>query len=250
MRAAHPNVLTLLLVLVLAAGVSPSSEAQTPLQQLSVEPPATVASADAYPGRVAVRSVVEGYVVSVEGAWGSVGLYVDAQRAVERVAEEDPRGSVLVREGEVVVTLPAVGRALRLTIPAAGSTEAAAALSPVEAARFHARHGTAQLLESQGVSIVAYSPAPEGLGATKLLSIEDFETVAAAIFRPPVELSGLEVLPAPAFDQTPPDDGGSGCSSSCSVTCPPTNNSCSASTGGTSCCRCRCSQGSASCSCS
>lgn len=243
MRGKKPFCWIVLAGFLIAVWIVPSVHAQTPLRLANTEPPATVGGADAYPGQVAVRSVVDGYVVAVEGEWGSATLFVQAEGAVEPVAAMDPRGTVLVREGEVVVAMPAAGELLRMTVAPVGSEEPAAAKKLL-----HARHGTTDLLEVQGLHILTYSPAVASLSASGLLAVEDFEAVTASVFHPPA--AGLEVLAAGAFNQTPPDDGGGGCSSSCSVSCPPTNNSCTATGGGAaSCCTCRCNQGSASCSC-
>lgn len=227
--------------------VSAPALAGSPLGLVGIEAPATEGTADSYPGAVAVRSFVDGFVVAVSGAWGSATLLVDAAEPVPEWAASDPRGKVLVEGGELVVVLPASGQALRLRLPTPESG-APAVLAADQLDQLHARQGTVDLVEVEGRHIVSFVPALAGLTAEELLSTEELGAVVAARLSPPAV--GLEVLAAGAFNQTPPDDGGGGCSSSCAVSCPPTNNSCTATGGGTSsCCTCRCNQGSASCSC-
>ncbi len=248
-RIATTRAVPVALILAIFA-ISPLA-AQAPLRLAGTEAPATEGSADVYPGTVAVRSLVDGYVVAVSGEWGSATLLLHAPGVVTPVAELDPRGTLLVRVGELVAVLPGSGQVLRLTLPTTGPQSLAAPLhlAKPQIDRLHARYGTTDLLEEVSRNVISYTPAVEGLNVDTLLAVEDLEAAVAAAFTPPSPATDLQTLVAGAFNQTPPDDGGDGCSSSCSVTCPPTNNRCTATTGGTSCCSCSCSRGSASCSC-
>ncbi len=244
------RVLTAACTLLLASVFAPmQAAAASPLRLLGIDPPATEGSAASYPGAVAVRSFAEGYVVAVRGDWGSATVLFVAEAAVPSMAASDPRGKVLVHEGEVVVVLPASGEALRLTIPTPAAA-APAALGAAQVDQLHARQGTRDLLDVEGDHVVTYRPALAGLSTEDLLATEDLASAVAALRAAP-GARGLEVLTASSFRQDPNGGGTGGCSSSCSVTCPPTNNSCSATGGGglSPCCTCSCDQGSASCSC-
>ena len=242
----------LIVSLILAAFLGPGlAEAQGSISLADLEAPSTALGADVFPGRVAVRDAVDRYVVSVDGEWGTATLLIRTEGAVQPLAAMDPRGSVILREKEVAVTLPKSDQALRLALPGAPNDEVS-----LQVGRLHGLRGSGSLLQARALSIIGYAPAIDGLEVDALLAASE-DTISAAFAVPegfdkvlePVD-PAIRALIGNDFDQTPPDDPGSSCTRTCSVSCRG-GNACTATGGSsTSCCKCRCSGSIALCYCS
>ena len=206
------------------------------------EAPATQDGSDVYLGEVAVRSTLNGYVIAVEGEWGSRNFFFRCLESVESLAEVDGSGKILYSPRELLVSLPESRTLLRLAVPDGGGEkrEMKGALQPLaqdQRALLVARYEAERWIENvEGFELAIVSSSRPGLGVHDLLrhGAEDLTAVVTRARGLPGE-PGLEILSEPYFDPSPPDDpsgGGSSCtaggpgSDSCSRTCGGTGDSC------------------------
>ncbi len=196
--------------------------------------PATQDGADVYYGELAIRSVGNGYLIAIEGDWGSRNFFFRSLDSIETLAEIEDSGKVVYSPRELLVILPTAKTLVRLVVP----REDEGGLKPPEVfgmwsqeqhATFLSRVGAERLVENvEGYELAILDQVRPGLEVGALSSYSQNQLEATV--RTSRGLAGEAELGNPAnplFFPTPPEDpnGGGTCTSggpgsdSCSKTC-------------------------------
>lgn len=224
-----------------------------PLGASGAEAPATEDGDAVYFGAVGLRTLADGYVIAVEGRWGSRNFFFRSDSSVPELAAFDGRGKVIRASRELKVVLPGEDRLLRLALapgPSDDLDSVGAGLAWGEDLRSAAlsRYGVSHVVEVlDGYELAEFSSAFQGLTVDRLSGQTAMEVAAAQREALEVAPPGFDSFQLPAFNQTPPDDGSGGCAAGgqgatmCSVEgcpLPPTGCTISCSSPRYACCYC------------